>query len=306
MTRTSARLLLVLGLLAGCSGSAPSERTPFDAVVDVTGIIDQLGTGDAADDETVINRLTALGDAAVPALGLAATQRPKAIRLAIVDALGQIDTPLAVDALLHIAGANDEVLVRASALLALGDRDSPGIRDAFERALADPSPPLSQTAGTACGARCTSSAAIDRILTMALDTVPTADFPRVRGTLHRILDGSDRPAADHARAAIRERTAARLDADQPADRRARAALLAADAGIDDIEPVLAATVNSSAAVFLRVESISWLGRSGTVAAVSALQHGLSDPVVAPAAARALQALATRGIDTAGPGAAPHS
>lgn len=307
MTRPGARLLFVLALLAGCGGSTPSERTPASAVIDVTAIVDQLGTGDAADDEALIDRLATLGDAAVPTLRDAAIQKPEDVRLAVVDALGQIDTTLAVEALLHVVGTNDNARVRASALLALGDRDSPAIRAAFEAALADPSVPLSQTAGATCGARCTSGAAIDRILTMALDTTPAANFARVRATLRRILDGSDQAATDYARSAIRTRTADRLAPDQPPDRRARAALLAADAGIADMETVIAATVTSSPAhVYLRVEAIGWLGQSGTAAAVGALQRALNDPVVAPTAARALQAMAARGIDTTSPGAVPRS
>src|SRR5262245_59949968 len=109
-----------------------------------------------------------------------------------------------------------------------------------------------QTAAVACGAFCTSPASIDRIVDMGLGEIPGAELGRLRRTLIALMSGTDQDAAAHAREVITKRTKAILGGDAPIDARARAALMAADAGATDVEPVLIEIAGGSGPLILRV------------------------------------------------------
>jgi hypothetical protein len=113
-----------------------------------------------------------------------------------------------------------------------------------------------------------------------------------------LLASGDAVVATRARDAIRARTAPVLAGAGPIDERARAALLAADAGVPDVEPVLVVAATDARNTLLRLAAIQWLGRSGSAAAVPALRAGLGDRALAPGAAVALQSLAQRGVPEA--------
>ena len=285
----------VVVLLAACGGSSSSR---YDVTIDAAPMIAALGAADSDDVDAAVERLVALGAPVVPALESAATREPRAVRLGAVDALAQIEAPAADDALARVATSDDDTEVRATALVKLGERGSPQARPVLEAALADPVAVVSQSAALACGALCTSPAAIDRIVALGLGPIASTDLGRLRGTLVRVLEGSDAKAAAYARATIDARTREILDGSGSIEMRARAALLAADAGATDVEPTLVAAAGTSTDVALRLAAVGWLTRHGSATAVPALGALRQDPVVGPAATQALRFLATQGVDGA--------
>ena len=120
------------------------------------------------------------------------------------------------------------------------------------------------------------------------------ELDRLRATLGRLLARTD-DVGERTRSIVRTRTEAVLASGGSVDARTRAALLAADAGRDDVEPILLVGVRDAGSVALRVAAMQWLGRSGSAAAVPVLQAALGDRAVAPDAALALQSMARRGV-----------
>jgi HEAT repeat protein len=281
---------------AGCGSSEPDGR--YVAHVDLAPLIRQLGAEEQADVDVAVERLAALGDAAVPALAAAVATEPRALGLAAIETLGEIGSPRSDDVLVGIAGKGPDVEVRATALLRLGEGGHAAARPVLEAALADGDPMVSHTAAVACGALCTSPEAIDHLIELGLRGIPEVELGRLRTTLARLLAGEDAAAAARVRDGIRARTAPVLAGAGPIDARARAALLAADAGVPDVEPVLVVAATDAGSTLLRLAAIQWLGRSGSAAAVPALRAVLADRSLAPGAAVALQSLARRGVPEA--------
>lgn len=270
----------------------------YATAVDLRLTIAQLGAEEQADVDSAIDRLVGFGDAAVPALETAVAKEPKPIGINAVEALGRIGSPAADAVLVTVATKHDDPEMRANALLRLGEGGRPTARPVLEAALSDPAPMASQTAALACGSLCTSPAAIDRIVDMGIDGVSDTDLGRLRGTLKQLLTGPDQAAATHARETIRQRTAPILAGDAPIERKTRAALMAADTGGPDVEPVLMTAAARSNSVVLRASAMQWLGRSGSPAAVPVLEASLGDASVRTGAAMALQAMVVRGVPEA--------
>jgi hypothetical protein len=140
--------------------------------------------------------------------------------------------------------------------------------------------------------------AIDRIVALALNGIPDVEIGRVRTSLVHLMNGADQAAADRTRETVRTRTAPILAGDGPLDVRARAALLAADAGVPDAERTLLVVVAESKNVVLRSAVLQWLGKNGSAAAVPVVEAASRDATVRPAAALTLQALAKRDVPEA--------
>jgi HEAT repeat protein len=292
--------LLVLACCIAC-GSSPKKddaERRYVATVDLTPIVAQLGAEEQADADAAVERLVAIGDATVPALEAAVAQERHEIALAAIEVLGQMESPRADAALIAIATKNVDAEIRATAVLRLGEGGRPDARPVLEAALADPSDTVSQTAALACGKLCTSPAAIDRIVDMGLKGVIDSDLGRLRTTLLALLNGSDQDAAAHTREAIRSRTAPILVSNAPLDVRARAALIAADAGLPNVEPVITTAAATSENAVIRSAAIHWLGRSGSGAGIPTLEAALHDPGMAAGAALALETAANRGVPEA--------
>jgi HEAT repeat protein len=292
-------VVLALVTASACTGDAPppaSSTSRYTVVLDLTDSIAKLGADDAVDE--AVEHIAQMGPAAVPALQTALAREGTAIRLAVIQVLEQIDGAEALGVLAHVAAGDAEPQVRATAVLALGDRSDAAVRPALESALADGVTSVRQTAAVACGARCTSIAAVDRMIDIALGDFPETDLPRMRASLARLLAGTDRDAAGHARTRLVERTTPMLEAAGPLDTRARAALFATLVEAPASEAVLVETVRESKNVGLRTAAIGALTQDGTAAAVSALAAGANDPLVNAALVRVLRAIAARNVPEA--------
>ena len=267
------RMAPIMALLVAVGCDRARDESPYAATLDLAPTIAQLGAEEQADVGEAIARLAALGDAAVPALERAVATEKHEIGLAALAGLGRIGSARADAALMAVATRQTDDEIRATALLRLGEGGRPTARPILEAALNHSSNMVSQTAAIACGALCTSPAAIDRIVDMAVREVPAVELGRIRATLGRLLASADQAAATHAREAIVARTAPILAAaDAPLDLRTRAALIAADAGVADVEPVLLAAARDSTDPALRTAAIHWLGRSGSAAGVPVLDR----------------------------------
>lgn len=293
--RATVLLMTVLVLGVGCDSARNEDG--YGVQVDLTATIAQLGAEQQVDIDAAVEKLASLGDVAVPALEKAVATEPQPIALAAIEALGQMESPRADAALITVATKHDDEETRATAILKLGEGARPSARPVIEAALGDPSPVVSQTAALACGALCTSPSAIDRLVELGLRGVPDTDFARLRSTLVSLLRIPDQAAATHTRERIRSETATVFGGTTAPDLRARAALLAADAGATDVEPeiAVAATGNNPT---LRLTAIQWLGRSGSAVGVPALVEALGKRPTRGAAAIALREAASRGIEGA--------
>jgi HEAT repeat protein len=294
----SVGIALVILLVGACGGSDSARDARYAATTDLGPTIAQLGATEQSDADAAVERLALLGDPAVPALETAIATEAKPIGLAALDVLGQVGSVRADAALVTVATKHADPEMRATALLRLGEGGRAAARPVLESALADPSPMVSQTAAIACGALCTSPAAIDRIVEIALDAIPDGEVARIRSSLGRVAGGTDPAAASHAREAVRSRTSAILAGGAPLERKTRAALLAADFGLPDMEPTLVAAAAGTTSAPLRAAAIQWLGRAGGAAAVPTLEASLRDPSTRVGAAMALQAMVARGIPEA--------
>jgi len=284
---------------AACDRSGGGTESRYATTLDLAPTIAQLGAEEQADVDEASEKLAGLGDVAVPALEAAVASEPRPIQLAALETLGQIGSPRADAALIAIATRpTDDEEIRATALLHLGENGHPAARSILEAALEQPSATVSQTAAVACGALCTSPAAIDRIIEIGIHDVPDAEVVRIRTTLSALFTGPDKAAAAHAREAVRTRTAPILAGDGPLALRTRAALFAADDGVPDVEPVLLAAAADPGNVVLRAAAIQWLGRYGSSAAVPILGDMLQKRELTQPVALALQAMVARGIPEA--------
>ena len=293
--RTLFPIVVVLAL--ACDRSRDESR--YAVEVDLAPTIAQLGAEEQADVDDAVERLAGLGDAAVPALERAVTTEQRPIALAAIEALGQIGTPRSDTALMAVATRQTDGELQATALLRLGEGGRPTARPILEAALVNSSTMVSHTAAIACGTVCASPAAIDRIVDIGLREVPDVDLGRIRVTLVRLLKGTDQTAATRTREAIVTRTAPILAAaDAPPDLRTRAALMAADAGVPDLEPVLLAAARDPKNAVLRAAAVQWLGRNGTAAAVPLLQSMLETQTLTQPVALALQAMVARNVPEA--------
>lgn len=293
--RLLAPALVLLWIAAACDRGSDAPAPQYVAQTDLTATIAQLGAEEQTDVDEAIERLGGLGDAAVPALETAIAHEKKPIALAAIEALGNVESPRADAALAAVATKPGDDEVRATAVLHLGQGQRPAARPVLEAALRDASPMVRQTAAFACGPLCTSPDAVDRLVDLALGEVPDAELGRIRSTLVRIATGPDQAAAARVRDVVGRRTTAMRAPEESLERRTRAALIAADVGATDAEPVLIEAARGTTSLMLRLAAIQWLGKHGTGAAVPALDDGIQDRTIAAGAAVALQQMAGRGV-----------
>jgi HEAT repeat protein len=292
-------VVMAAGVAACGDSSKPAAgRAPYTATIDVSALVRQLGSEETFDADEAAERLAGLGDAVVPALEGALATEGKPVRLGIVDALGPMESARAGEVLARIARSDPEPEVRGMAVLKLGEGAAPAARPALEAALADASALVSQTAAVACGALCTTPAAIDRMIDVALESLPDTDLPRMRASLGRLLAGPDREAARYAHDRLVARTAAILASAAPLDARGRAAIFAMQVDVPGMEPTLVEVVRSARSTMLRTAALETVARTGSAAAVAPLEEALRDPTVAVAAAGALRSIAARGVPEA--------
>jgi len=292
--RLVVQALLVALVVVGCDRS--DQR--YVAATDLGPMIAQLGADEQMDVDEAAERLAGIGGPAVPALESAIARESHTVALGAIDALSQVGSERAVTALVNVARTQTDAELRATALLKLGEGGHAAARPVLEEALGDGSEMVRQTAAVACGALCTSPAAIDRIVDMGLGDMPAVELGRLQLTLVQLMAGEDQAAAAYAREVIRKRTKPILGGEASVDARTRAALIAADGGATDVEPVLVEIAGGSGPLILRLAAIQWLGGHGTAAGVPVLGAALQDRTTAPAAAIALQALASRGVGEA--------
>jgi HEAT repeat protein len=292
-------LLVVMVASLGCGDASPPAPTtsPYTATLDVSALVRQLDTEETFDADEAAAKLAGLGEPVLPALEAALAREGETIRVGIVEALGQMESPRALEVLARVARSDPAPVVRGSAVLALGQSGEASVRPALEAALADPSIMASGTAAVVCGGICTTPAAIDRLVEIALGPLPEAELSRMRGSFARLLDG-DPAAASHARECLRARAPEALDPSRPLLERARIAMFAMQAGVAGMEPVLVDAVRSGSATGARTAALETLARLGSAAAVPALEAAAHEPETAVAALRALQAIAARGIPEA--------
>jgi HEAT repeat protein len=190
--------------------------------------------------------------------------------------------------------------VRAQALTTLGWlRDERG-REAAESALHDPAPVVVQAAAAACGVLCRSPAALRRLVELALSSETTSGALAARNGLRVMLADPDTNRNAALREVLNELVVPLLQADAPALQRARAALLAADAGDRRAIPWLVEAVKMKEAPLLRLQAVLTLGSMADPAAVNALLQvkRAEKAALGAAACQALGQLAKRGVEGA--------
>lgn len=286
-------LPVILIVAAGCL----HRPTHYRAVVDVGPDIRALGSEDLFEQGEAVERIVALGPAAVPPLTRALEREPAAVRIGVVEVLGKLDPRLATPPLLRAARDRDEA-VRYDALQTVARVGDERSGDVVEQALADPSPKIRLAAARACARVCRKRAALDRLVDMAL-TDDLTNGIRARATLVAIMAGHDEPAS-RARAAIEERAVPRLGGSGSLEERARVALLAADVGRSDALALLVETARDAQSLHLRLHALYTLGTIGGREAVPTLAELLQSNVsgVRLYSYDALTRLAARGVQEA--------
>ena len=291
--RHAASLLCVavaVGLIA-CGGSSGEYRVERDVGADIRAV----GSDDLETSEPAADRLVAMGPDSVPALKTALGREPPAVRLGVVEVLGRIDHPDALAVLVGVAARDDDTDVRSAAIRTLGAGAAPeAARPVVEAALTDPAPGIRLAAAGACAALCASPAALERLVTLAIEDPPLPNGVAARAAVIQILRDSDPERAGRVRAAIGARVPSALH-DGDAQTGLRAALLASDVGDPSGREVLARAVRGDAPPLLRLQAVHALGRIGDEAAVPALAALDGQAGFGEYACDALRRLAARGV-----------
>lgn len=278
------------GFLA-CGGSAGEYRVERDVGADIRAV----GSDDLDTSEPAADRLVALGPDAVPALKMALGREPPAVRLGVVEVLGRIDDPEAAAALVDAAVRDGDAEVRATAIRALGTGAAPeAVRPVVEAALADPSPAIRLAAAGACAALCSSPAALDRLVALAIDDQPLPNGIAARAAVIQIVKRGEPARAESVRAAIQARTPLALSRGEDAAA-LRAALVASDIGEASGRATLVGAVRGEAPPLLRLQAVYALGFVGDEGAVQALAALDGQPGVGEYGYDALRRLAARNI-----------
>jgi HEAT repeat protein len=296
MARALRIAAIVVAALLGTSCGKPSEPADaYSVTLDVSPWIHALGSDDLFESEPALDSLVALGPAAIEPLEAALEREGPAVRAGAVNALGQIALPECVPPLIRAARDPNQA-VRTEALTTLGWMRDERAREAVESALHDPAPVVVQAAAAACGVLCRSPAALRRLVELALSSETTSGALAARNGLRVILAGSDTDRNAALREVLDELAVPLLQADAPAMQRARAALLAADAGDRQAIPWLVEAVKMEDAPLLRLQAVLTLGSMADPAAVNALLQvtRTENGALAAAACQALGQLAKRG------------
>ena len=283
-------------VLAACDRAETPPR--YAVTLDVAPLIRQLDAETTLDADEAAEQLAHLGEPVIATLEAALATEPKPIRLGLLEALAQMESPRALAVIARVAHEDGDPEVRGNAVLKLGESAQASVGPALEVALNDPSPLVSHTAAVVCGALCTTPAAIDRMIDIALGALPDVELLRMRGCVARLLESHDAAAVRHAHDRLLERTAIILASSESIDRRARAALFAMQAGASDAEPVLAAAILQSTSTGLQTAALHELAKHGTAASVPTLERLVRAQKVPGGALLALQSIAARGVPEA--------
>ena len=280
--------------LCGCRSS--DRDAPYEVVIDLEPEIAAVGSDDLFVSEPAREKLVALGASALPAFTAALAYQSPAVRVAIVETLGQIEAPEA-SALLIDAISNDSAPeVRHAALRSLPTSDTPAARQAVEASLVDPEPSVRLAAARACAWHCTTPAALARLVQNALEDAPKPNFLAARLALVTLLRQPTSQQLARRTVVARARPAI-ADVADPI-KQARAALLASDAGDASGREVLMREAARTDDPMARLQAIHALGIVGDTAAVQALAAQATDPTVALYTFDALRRLDGRGVEGA--------
>jgi len=283
--------LAVTAALLGCGESSSEYRVERDVGADIRA----LGSDDLETSEPAADRLVAMGPDAVSVLKTALGREPPAVRLGVVEVLGRIDHPDALAVLVGVAARDDDAEVRSAAIRTLGAGAAPeAARPVVEAALTDPAPDIRLAAAGACATLCVSPAALERLVTVAIEDQPLPNGVAARAAVIQILGDSDPERAGGVRAAIRARVPSALH-DGDAQAALRAALLASDVGDPSGREVLARALRGDSPPLLRLQAVHALGRIGDEAAVPALAALDGQAGFGEYACDALRRLDARGV-----------
>ena len=286
-------LALTVALLGGCG----EQRDDSVVQLDLTETVRALGSDDLQISSAADDRLSAIGEPALPALTAAMRQESEAVRIGVVEVVTVIPGDGA-SALLVQALADPSAQVRAEAAMALRNRQGPTVDQALTRAFNDPNELVRQRVAIACSASCRSPEGIRALVRHALeDPVQMVASTAASGVAS--LHASEDPALiPTVKAAVEASAPAQL-ADSDAQRRARAAIVLGGIGDTRAIPVLEQVAAESSEPRRRLKAIYALGEIGDASAVPVLQARLADPATAVYAHDALRRAATRQV----PGAA---
>jgi HEAT repeat protein len=262
---------------------------------DLGADIRALGSDDLETSEPAADRLVAMGPDAVPALAKALEREPPAVRAGVVEVLGRVDHPDARAALVGVAARDGDPEVRSTAIRTLGTGGpSDAARPVVETALTDAAPGVRLAAAGACAALCGSPAALERLVTLAIEDQPLPNGIAARAAVIQILASGDAARAEAVRAAIRVHAPLALRGGD-GGARLRAALLASDMGDPGGREALEGAVRGDAPPLLRLQAIHALGRVGDDRAVPALAALDGQPGLGDYGYDALHRLAARGV-----------
>lgn len=293
--RTRVLAACAAALLAGCAPEPASG--PYVVTLDLEPTLAQLGADAPEERDAAVERLAALGSAAVPVLTRAAGDPRPGVAEGAVEALGAASDPTAAAALARIAAGGFAPAVRAAALAALAsDGEETLVRAALEDALASGDPVVQLTAAGLCGSRCTSPAATERLVALALaDGTPPGEALRARTSVERLLAAADAEVAGRTQTLVAARVPARLASAGSDDERAVAGLLGLEVGVPGAEAAVATAAARSANVGIRLAAVRALGTHGGPPAVGVVAAALDRPGVHAAALEALRRLSARGV-----------
>lgn len=284
-----ARAAVLLALAVACS-----RPDPYALTIDLRGTVKALGSDDLSERKAALDRIAAVGAAALPALRTALATEAPAVRLGAIEAVSRLATTDG-DAVLRDAATHDAAAaVRAEALVALGQSGDTEATGLIESTLFDPNPDLRYAAIEACASLCASQQAADRLVELAIYDRPEANAMWSRRALSGMLADETPPRAERARAAITAH-ALPLIGDTVGEQRARAALLGSDVGDAAATAVLADAVQHLDSSVLRLQGVYALGTVGGPSQVPVLGRLLGAPSVSPYAYDALRRMAARGV-----------
>jgi len=311
VTRATGVLLAALAIL-GCrreqeppphADTQPKAAAPAQPVTrDISPHLAALAGDDRIVAHDAEGALVELGPGVVPALLAAFPNQPPAARVGIVRVLAELRTGEAVAALMQSAAQDTPVEVRAASLRALAKLGDARSRELVTAALDDPLPAIRWAALDACATVCTAPEAIEKVAALAVsDPDPTAGI-MARGALTQLRM---RGHADPVAAAVAAKVRPALSAGTP-DTRARAALVAADAGDTAALASLAALAPGVSPALQRQVAFT-LGVAGDAAAVAPLRALLDqqEQSVQQYAYDALRRLGDRGVSGAQEAAAAY-
>ena len=283
-------LTLAFGLLGGCGEKQESAVVQLD----LAATIRDLGSDDLDVSSPAEDRLTAIGDPAVPSLAAALRQEPEAVRIGVIEVLDRIGGEAVVPPLVG-AVADQSAQVRADAVFALRAHDGACVEEAVLRGLRDQNERVRQYAAKACGVVCRSPDAVRALAGRAVeDAASEVGWSAVVALYLLRANQNESALAGIVDAAVSDSAPAHLG-DRHATVRLNAAMALALVGDERAAPVLEAAIVTLRDPRERLRAIYGLGLVGGPSAVPVLHGLLGEPAVAPYAYDALRRAAGRGV-----------